>query len=445
MYMTREYTGQNVYDAFQDRLRYIFEEFDNIFVSFSGGKDSGLLLNLTLDFQKKYYPDKKIGVFHQDFEAQYTVTTEYVERTFNRIKDGTEPYWVCLPMAVRTALSSYQMYWYPWDDSMEKAWCRPMPQHDYVINLQNNPITTYKYRMHQEDLAKQFGRWYRKSHGSKKTVCLLGIRTDESLQRYSSILNKKYGYNGECWISKQFKDVWAASPIYDWSNSDVWHANYLFGYDYNKLYDLYYMAGLKPDQMRVASPFNDYAKDSLNLYRVIDPKIWAKLVGRVRGANFGSIYGKTKALGYRSLTLPKGHTWESYTKFLLDTLPVRLRSNYIKKFKTSIDFWHKTGGGLDERVIQELIDRGYNVRRNGVSNYTVMKNSRVIFVGKIPDHTDDIKSTKDIPSWKRMCYCILKNDHTCRFMGFSLTKEQQKKVDILKRKYSKVGENDYGF
>lgn len=94
MYMTREYTGQNVYDALQDRLKYIFEEFDNIFVSFSGGKDSGLLLNLTLDFQKKYYPDKKIGVFHQDFEAQYTVTTEYVERTFNRIKDETEPYWV---------------------------------------------------------------------------------------------------------------------------------------------------------------------------------------------------------------------------------------------------------------------------------------------------------------------------------------------------------------
>ena len=120
--------------------------------------------------------------------------------------------------------------------------------------------------------------------------------------------------------------------------------------------------------------------------------------------------------------------------------PVRLRNNYIKKFKTSVDFWHKTGGGLDERVIQELIDRGYNVRRNGVSNYTVMKNSRVIFIGKIPDHTDDIKSTKDMPSWKRMCYCILKNDHTCRFMGFGLTKEQQRKVDVLKRKYSKVGE-----
>lgn len=441
MYMRREYIGKSVYNALQDRLRLIFEEFDNIFVSFSGGKDSGLLLNLTLDFQRKYYPHKKIGVFHQDFEAQYSVTTDYVERTFERIKNEVEPYWVCLPMATRTALSSYQMYWYPWDDTKEDAWCRPMPKHPFVINLKNNPMTTYRYRMHQEDLAKQFGRWYRMSHGNKKTVCLLGMRADESLQRYSGFINKKYGYNGECWISRQFKDMWAASPLYDWSHSDVWHAYATFGYDYNKLYELYYMAGLKLDQMRVASPFNDYAKDSLNLYRVLDPEMWAKLVGRVRGANFGAIYGKTKALGYRGISLPEGYTWEEYTKFLLDTLPTRLRKNYISKFKTSMDFWHHTGGGLDERVIQELIDHGYNIKVNGVSNYTIMKLRRVVFVGKIPDHTDDIKSSKDIPSWKRMCYCILKNDHTCRFMGFGPTRDQQKKIDILRQKYSKLGEN----
>lgn len=128
-------------------------------------------------------------------------------------------------------------------------------------------------------------------------------------------MNRKYGYKETCWISNQFKNVWVASPIYDWSTSDVWHANYTFQYDYNRLYDLYYMAGLKPDQMRVASPFNDYAKDSLNLYRVIDPQIWVKLIGRVRGANFGAIYGRTKAMGYKNITLPAGHTWESYTRF----------------------------------------------------------------------------------------------------------------------------------
>ena len=438
--MIKKHTGQNVYDALIERLHFIFEEFDNIFVSFSGGKDSGLLLNVTLDFQKKYYPDKKIGVFHQDFEAQYSVTTEYVERTFKRIEKDVEPYWVCLPMATRTAISNYEMYWYPWDDTKEELWVRPMPKYEYVINLENNPITTYSYKMHQEDLAKQFGRWYRISHGNKKTVCLLGIRADESLQRYSGIVNKKYGYKEQCWITSAFKNMWTASPIYDWSVSDIWHANYKFSYDYNPLYDMYYKAGISPDHMRVASPFNDAAKESLNMYRIIDPEIWTKLVGRVRGANFAAIYGKTKAMGYRNLTLPEGHTWESYTRFLLDTLPARIRNNYLKKFNTSIIFWHTTGGGLSEESIAELQAHGYNIKRNGVSNYTVLKNYRVIFLGKIPDHTDDIKTTKDIPSWKRMCFCILKNDHNCKFMGFGLTREQQRQIDFLKKKYSKVGE-----
>lgn len=47
--------------------------------------------------------------------------------------------------------------------------------------------------------------------------------------------------------------------LYDWSNRDVWVAISRFGYEYNRLYDLYYQAGLKIDQMRVASPFNDYS------------------------------------------------------------------------------------------------------------------------------------------------------------------------------------------
>ena len=79
-----------------------------------------------------------------------------------------------------------------------------------------------------------------------------------------------------------------------------------------------------------------------------------------------------------------------------------------------------------------------------MSNYTLNKKSRVIFLGKIPDDTDDIHSSKDIPSWKRMCYCILKNDHTCRFMGFGLTREQQKRINALRNDYKSVEDLDYG-
>ncbi|WP_337093263.1 DUF3440 domain-containing protein [Enterococcus gallinarum] len=428
----------NVYEATQKRFKFIFEEFENIYVSFSGGKDSGLLLQLLLDFRDKYYPQKKIGVFHQDFEAQYSATTDYVEEVFASLTHNVERYWVCLPMATRTALSSYEMYWYPWDNEKEDSWVREMPKHDYVINLDNNTITTYRYKMHQEDLAKQFGRWYRQINKNRKTICLLGIRADESLQRYSGFINKKYSYKNKCWITQNFKGVWSGSPLYDWTVDDVWHAYYKFSYTYNNLYNLFYKAGLSASQMRVASPFQDYAKESLNLYRVIDPRIWVKLVGRVQGVNFASIYGKSKAMGYRTISLPEGHTWKSYTQFLLSTLPNDLRNNYIKKFNKSINFWHHVGGGLEEETIEELLKNGYRIKRNGISNYTIFKNSRIIFLQDIPDDTDDIKSTKDIPSWKRMCFCILKNDHICRFMGFGLTRIQQRKLDFLKSKYKSI-------
>ncbi len=440
----REYLKQNVYEAFLERMDFIFREFDNIYVSFSGGKDSGLLLQLVMDYNRQLGYPKTIGVFHQDFEAQYQVTTEYVEQTFEKYLPHIEPYWVCLPMAVRTALSNYQMYWFPWDDKKEEIWVRPMPQKPYVINLNRNPFSLYKYRMSQEVLAKQFGRWYRQIHGNGKTVCLLGLRATESLQRYSGFLNKKYGYKEQCWITNQYKEVWTASPLYDWTTSDVWTAYFKFDYSYNRLYDMYYKAGLKPSQMRVASPFNEWAVDSLNLYRVLEPGTWAKLVGRVNGANFASIYGRTKAMGYRRLSLPEGHTWKSYTYFLLDTLPVRVRNNYVRKFNTSIRFWHDTGGGLSEETIHELLEKGYHIQRNGVSNYTLDKKSRIVFLGKIPDNTDDIRTSRDIPSWKRMCYCILKNDHNCRSMGFGVQKEDRVRIDYMKKKYKSLEEIKYG-
>lgn len=436
--MEKLYLDYDVYEAFQRRMDFIFAEFENIYISFSGGKDSGLLLQLVLDYMKRHNIHRTIGLMHQDFEAQYTMTTEYVTRIFEKFAPQMEAYWICLPMGSKTPLSNYELFWYPWDEEKRDIWVRDMPDNEWVVNLQNNPFDFYKPKMLQEDLYRQFGRWYKDKHGGGKTVALIGMRADESLQRYSAIVNKRYDYNGEKWIANEFKNVWSASPLYDWTVEDVWTAYGKFGYDYNRLYDLMYKAGATLSQMRVASPFNEWAVQSLNMYRVIEPKVWAKLVGRVKGANFAAIYGNTKAMGYRQVTLPKGHTWQSYTMFLLSTLPEEVRNNYLEKFNFSTKFWHETGGGFSEEVIQEIESKGYHIRRNGVSNFTKDGKSRIVFEGDIPDDTDDVKGTIDIPSWKRMCYCILKNDHYCRFMGFGPNKEQQAKINAIKEKYKKV-------
>lgn len=434
----KKYLDYNVYEAFKNRIEFIFNEFDNIYVSFSGGKDSGLLINLIVKYMQDNGIEKKIGLFHQDFEAQYQKTTEYVTRTFEQFKNVIEPYWVCLPMASKTPLSNYELYWYPWNPDERDIWVRDMPINEFIINLENNPLDFYKMKMFQDDLYKQFGKWYCDSHGGGKTIGLIGVRTNESLNRYRGIVNKKHDYCGEKWTTKKFENVWSASPLYDWTTEDIWIANGKFGFDYNELYDLMYKAGISIHRMRVASPFHEYAMESLNLYRVLEPQTWAKLVGRVKGANFGSIYGGTKAMGYRGISLPEGHTWKTYTEFLLSTLPEKIREEYLKKFKTSAEFWATTGGGFADDVIREIEECGYRIRRNGISNYTKNGKSRIVFDQDIPDNTDDVKSTIDIPSWKRMCYCILKNDHECRFMGFGLTKQQQDTVKAIRERYKEL-------
>lgn len=50
---------ENVYELIQKRLKFIFDEFDNIYVSFSGGKDSGVLLNLCIDYIRKHNLNRK--------------------------------------------------------------------------------------------------------------------------------------------------------------------------------------------------------------------------------------------------------------------------------------------------------------------------------------------------------------------------------------------------
>lgn len=436
--MSKTYSTQNVWDAAQERLAFIFKEFDNIYVSFSGGKDSGLLLSLVLDYKRKHGLPHKIGVFHQDFEAQYAKTTEYVTRTFENNLADIEPFWCCLPMSVRCAVSNYQMFWHPWDAEKKEQWVRPLPEFGWVIREDNSPLSFYRHKMSQEDFYAGFGPWYH-AQRTGKTIGLLGIRSDESLNRYRAYANeKKEVIGGHNWTTKVEEGLFVGYPLYDWSVEDVWTANGNRGFDYNGLYDLFHKAGLSLHQMRVASPYMEFARHSLNMYRVIEPQTWVRVCARVTGANFAAIYGGTKALGARSVSLPKSHTWKSYTKFLLATLPDEVRLNYVQKFTVSIKFWHRVGGVQSSETIEELKSGGYRIKVAASSNRTNSGKLPVTFQGQLPDHTDDVKTTLDVPSWKRMAFCIMKNDHLCKSMGFTLTKQQTTRRAEVLEKYKSV-------
>ena len=119
---------KNVYELTQERLRVIFNEFDNIYVSFSGGKDSGVLLNLCIDYIRRNNLKRKIGVFHMDYEVQYKMTIDFVDSILEKNKDLLDVYRICLPFRVATSTSMYQSFWRPWDEEKKDLWVRQMPE-----------------------------------------------------------------------------------------------------------------------------------------------------------------------------------------------------------------------------------------------------------------------------------------------------------------------------
>ena len=75
---------------------------------------------------------------------------------------------------------------------------------------------------------------------------------------------------------------------------------------------------------------------------------------------------------------------------------------------------------------------GIGINLQGKSNYKSDK-QKVTFAD-YPDDAD-VKEFQSVPSYKRMAICILKNDHLCKYMGFSQTKAETERRKTAIEKY----------
>lgn len=424
----------NVHDAAIKRVQYIFNEFENIYVSFSGGKDSGVCMHLMCEEARRL--NRKIGVLFIDIEAHYQMTIDYAIDMMNEYSDVIIPYWVCLPMETDNSLSYDEMTWAWWENDKKDIWVREMPTMDYVINVDNNPIDYYEYKMTFEDFVAKFGNWYGKG---EKTACIVGIRTQESLNRWRAINNEnKSRYKSTKYSTKVDNNVYNFYPIFDWKTEDIWT---YYGKEekiYNKFYDLMYQAGVSINQMRIDEPFGDTAKAGLNMFKVIEPKTWVKIVGRVAGANFGNIYANT-SINSAHYKLPPGHTWESFTHFLLDTLPKNASDHYKEKFNKFIKWWTETGSGMRKEDI-DILNMNYSgaTFRTGELSTRGNKDKEVIKFNYVVDTIPELDTKQDVLTWKRMAMCIIKNDYFCKSLSFGISKEQLKRRKEVMKKYEQI-------
>jgi predicted phosphoadenosine phosphosulfate sulfurtransferase len=394
--MPKKYLDQDVYEAALDRTKLIFEEFKKVYFSFSGGKDSSVMIHLAFKIAKEM--DRlPLNILFVDLEGNYKTTVDHVEEIL--LRDNVNAYWICLPLHLRNAVSMFQPQWVCWDPDEKKNWIRSMPDYDCVIS-DPDYFNFFQYGMEFEDFVVEFGEWL--SEG-EKTACCVAIRSDESLNRFRTIANKrKVRFQGKGWTTKVSEHIFNCYPIYDWRVEDIWTAVAKFNWSYNKLYDLMYKQGRSIHQMRICQPYGDDQRKGLDLFHECEPETWSKIVNRVSGANMGSIYRDDPLLGNRRPKLPKGHTWKSYVDMLLKSLPRYTAEIYLEHFKTFRDWWEDHG-----YPIEEWPDKG----------------------------PAKLEARKKIPSWHRLAKCILKNDLICKSLSFSQTKNQFEEYNEIYEKY----------
>jgi len=428
----------NVLDATYKRFDLIFKDFDNVLVAFSCGKDSGVMLYLAYKYAIENNCLHKLSFYYEDYEAGYKYTDEYADRVFKDIK-VEKKYWLCLPISAACSVSMYEPRWIPWDNEKKDIWVRDMPKYDYVVNENNCP---YHFDKGTKgfDARIQFSQWFGEKHG--KTAVLIGIRAQESLTRRAIITSqhRRYMHKNIRYSKVVDKNTVNFYPIYDWITEDIWVCNARYNFDYNKIYDLYYQAGLTIDQMRVASPFHLSGQNDLKLYRVIDPHNWGRMVGRVNGCNFGSIYGGSSAMAWRKVSKPNHFTWKQYAEFLISTLPEKSKKKiitHLKRLKTS---WKNKGYGRNPEVIQQMISEGINITNTKKISKLCTKD-KVYEIVKIdsewPEETE-ITNFRRCPSYKSVCITIMKNDFSLQYMGCSKTKDENIKKRNALNRYKKL-------
>lgn len=437
--MSKKYLENNVYEATNNRLKFIFEEFENVLIAFSTGKDSGVMLNLAYDYAKKTDQLHKLSIYYQDYEAIYSESTNYAKRVFDeQFIDISRKYWLCMPIKASCSVTMHQDGWIPWNPDEEEIWTRPFPDSNHLYNINNYPYP-FKKGTKGFDFRIDFSKHFAKEFG--KTAVLVGIRADESLSRLAIFTSKHRvnQYKGKKYGNKVDKNTYSFYPIYDWRTEDIWIANSKFNYDYNKTYDLYHLAGLSIHEMRIASPFHSAGQGHLRLYKELDPNNWAKMISRVNGVNFTAIYGGTTAMGWKNIKKPDHFTWKEYAHFLLSTLPEVTRKKYIKKIEKSQWHWRVQGGARTPEFIEQLKKEGVKMRITDKQSPSVKVNThkRLIYIDEMMDDTN-VDEFKKAPSWKRVCVTILKNDTTCMYMGFSRTKEQMERRKKAINKYKSI-------
>lgn len=322
----------NVVEATKKRIEWIFDNFDNIVVSISGGKDSTVLAYMAL--QEAHKRNRKIGIFFLDEEVVYQATVEQVRYIMNLYPENTIKLWYQLEFNLTNATSIDETQFKVWDLEKQDVWLRPKEEDSIkepTWDVTKQTVANKKKGFGFYDALDNFQLTY------ENTAYLIGLRASESLNRWRAVI-KNPGIPNIYWSTKRPQGNFQMYPLYDWNFQDIWRFLYENNIRYSKIYDYQYKKGLGMKDMRVSSLIHERAFKSLVELPEFEPQTYDKLMARTKGIQVGNIYGKDDLM-LKCRKLPKNYdNWIQYRDFLLSTIKDEsIKKIFEKRFSKQLN------------------------------------------------------------------------------------------------------------
>lgn len=311
------FQDDNVFDAAVKRIDWLFEEFPNVVVCISGGKDSTVVFNLALMIAEKRnrLPLKTMFI---DQEAEADCVIDYIREVM--ADPRVEPLWFQCPIRLFNATSHETEWLHCWREG--DTWIREREPNSITENI-------YGTDRFKELFVAYMAHEYR----DQPAAYIGGVRCEEAPARQRGLTSFAI-YKGVTW-GRRYKGGghgaghYSFAPIYDWSYTDVWKAIHDNDWSYTKLYDYMYQYGIKPMKMRVSNVHHETAFQMLYFMQEVEPENWNRLTARLAGLNCAGHLQREFA-GPRKLPF-MFKSWEEYRDHLVDNLTPPEHREYFRK------------------------------------------------------------------------------------------------------------------